>query len=207
MSGISFKQTAGVELVRSAVSNVVPSELASDFQPRGKFYIELWRGGKRVHAEAMKNGITNEGKNFLLDVMFHGTSAITAWYIGLIDNSGFSALAAADIYDNINQAGNGWDEFTNYTDTANTGSAVTRPTWTEDAASGQAITNSSVVTFDITATGTVKGVFVCGGTNAQTKADHTAGTANKLWSTALFGSGDVAVANGDQLKITYTVSA
>jgi hypothetical protein len=36
------------------------------------------------------------------------------------------------------------------------------------------------------------------------KSDHTAGT---LWSAATFTSGNVAVQNGDQLKVTYTVTA
>lgn len=206
-NGISFKQKAGVELVRSAHARDIPTNFLSDLNARGRFYVELWRDGKRVHAEAFNNGITNEGKNFLLDVMFHGTTANGTWYLGLIDNSGFTALAAGDTYAAINQAGNGWDEFASYTDTANASSAVTRPTWTEGAASGQSITNSSVVTFDITGSGTVKGVFLAGGTNAQTKSDFTSAASNKLWATALFGSGDVAVLNGDQLKVTYTVSA
>ena len=60
--------------------------------------------------------------------------------------------------------------------------------------------------FDITSAGTVKGVFLVGGVAAEnTKNDHTAG--GTLWATALFTSGDVVVANGDQLKVTYTISA
>ena len=38
----------------------------------------------------------------------------------------------------------------------------------------------------------------------QNKSDHTTG--GTLWATALFTSGDVVVANGDQLKVTYTTS-
>ena len=173
---------------------------------KGRFVVEHWRNGERIDERQFDNGITNEGKNFLLDVMFHGTTAYGTWYLGLIDNSGYSALAATDNYDNINQAGNGWDEFADYTDPANSDSSSTRPEWTEGAPSGQSITNSSVVVFDITGSGTVKGIFVAGGTNAQTKSDHTA-SGNKLWSTALFSGGDSAVLNGDQLKVTYTVSA
>jgi hypothetical protein len=209
---VSFAQKAGAELIRGGARKpefptLLPSA-GDQLQPRGRFYIELWRGGKRVHAEAFNNGITNEGKNFLLNVMFHGTTAITTWYLGLIDNSSFTALAAADIYTNINQAGNGWHEFTSYTDNANASSAVTRPIWNEDASSGQAITNSSVAIFDITGSGTVKGVFLAGGgPSPSTKGDHDASASAKLWATALFGSGDVAVLNGDQLKVTYTVSA
>jgi len=207
MNHLSVTQAAGCELVRSArpiAENDIGNALTT---LRGKLNVEHIRDDKVIGTYAFKNGITNEGKNFLLDVMFHATSAMTTWYLGLIDNAGFSALAAADIYDNINQAGNGWDEFSNYTDDGNSDSTTTRPTWTEGAASGQSITNSSPVIFDVTGTGTVKGVFAAAGTNAQTKGDHTAGAAHKLWATALFTGGDVAVQNGDQLKVTYTVSA
>jgi hypothetical protein len=209
MIQLNIQQAAGVEIVRAADRQPVASGLDISKLPlRGRFQVEHVRNGKVIGTYDFPNGITNEGKNHLLDVHFHGTpSPITTWYLGLIDNAGFSALAAADIYDNINQAGNGWDEFSTYTDDANADSTVTRPTWTEGAASGQSITNSSPVIFDITGTGTVKGVFLAGGTNAQTKGDHTAGSAHKLWATALFTGGDVAVLNGDQLKVTYTVSA
>jgi len=62
------------------------------------------------------------------------------------------------------------------------------------------------VVFDITGSGTVKGLFLVGGVaNAQSKGDHTSG--GTLWATALFGTGDVPVNAEDQLKVTYTVSA
>lgn len=208
MNQLNIQQAAGLEIVRAAARQPVSAGLDISKLPlRGRFQVEHIRDGKVIGTYDFPNGITNEGKNHLLDVHFHATSAITTWYLGLIDNAGFSALAAADIYDNINQAGNGWDEFSTYTDDANSDSTVTRPTWTEGAASGQSITNASPIIFDITGTGTVKGVFLVGGTNAQTKGDHTAGSAHKLWATALFTGGDVAVLNGDQLKVTYTVSA
>lgn len=173
---------------------------------RGKFVAELWRDGKCIRSEEFHNGIVDQGKNLLLDVMFHGTTAIATWYIGLISGSGFTALASDDIYDDIDQAGNGWDEFASYTDPANANSAVTRPAWTEGAASAASITNGTVVSFDITGSGTVKGLFLAGGTNAQTKSDHTA-SGNYLWATALFSGGDVTVASSDTIKVTYTVSA
>lgn len=204
MNHVSIDQAAGAQLVRGAKP---PSLPLSVLNPRGRFKVEHLRNGKVIGVHEFPNGITNEGKNFLLDVMFHGTSALGTWYLGLIDNAGYTALAAGDTYDNINQAGNGWDEFTNYTDDGNADSTTTRPTWDEGAASGQSITNSSPAIFDITGSGTVKGVFLVAGASAQTKADHTAGSGHKLWATALFTGGDVAVLNGDQLKVTYTVSA
>lgn len=198
MNKLSLSQEAGVELVRSAAKSLL--------NPRGHFKVEHWRNGKRINEYVFPNGITNEGKNKLLNVMFHGTTAVATWWLGLVDNSGYTALAATDTYDDINQVANGWDEFTSYTDAGNGGSASTRPQWNEGAASGQSITNSSPAVFDLTGSGTVKGVFLVGGdAGSQNKGDHTAGST--LWATALFTSGDVVVANGDQLKVTYTVSA
>jgi len=192
-------QNAGCRVIRARKSE-------EHLPLRGRFVVEHFRKGEKIGHYEFPNGITNEGKNKLLDVMFHGVSAITTWWLGLIDNSGYSALAAGDTYVNINQTGNGWDEFTDYTDAANSGSASTRPEWTEGAATSQAITNGSPVVFDITGSGTVKGLFLVGGiANAQNKGDHASG--GTLWATALFGTGDVPVNSEDQLKVTYTVSA
>jgi len=175
-------------------------------QPRGRFVVEHFRKGVKIGQYEFPNGITNQGKNKLLDVMFHGDTQITTWWLGLIDNASYSALAAGDVYAQL-AGSNGWREFTNYTDAANADSAVTRPEWTEGAASGQAITNGSPVIFDITDTGTVKGLFLVGGhADCQTKG-NTAAATGKLWASALFNSGDVAVNADDQLKVTYTVSA
>ena len=196
---MNVAQNAGCSMVRARKSE-------DQLQPRGRFVVEHFRKGVKIGQYEFPNGIANEGKNKLLDVMFHAATAITTWWLGLIDNAGYSALAATDTYANIDQAGNGWDEFTDYTDPANAGSASTRPEWTEGAASGQAITNGSPVVFDVTGSGTVKGLFLVGGiAGAQNKGDHTAG--GSLWATALFGTGDVPVNAEDQLKVTYTVSA
>ena len=138
----------------------------------------------------LRNGITNVGKNKILDDMFNGgtQTANNSWFIGLIDNSGFTALAAADTM----SSHAGWNEFTTYNE-------ATRVAWGSGAASSQSVSNSSAATFYITGSGTVKGVFI---NTVSTKS----GTTGTLWATALF-SGDVPVTNGDQLKVTYTVSA
>ncbi len=200
MSQLEISQRAECELVKAAMQ---PIPAASDIKLKGRYVVEHWRGGKRINEWHFDNDIVNEGKNTLLDVMFHGSTQIGTWFMGLIDGAGYTALDAADTYVDINGAGNGWDEFTNYTMSA---SGVNRGTWPEDAASGQSITNSTVVTYDITGSGTVKGLFLCGGIPAcETKDDNAAG--GTIWATALFGSGDVAVQNSDQLKVSYTVSA
>lgn len=134
------------------------------------------------------NGITDEGIEHLLDVGFHGSSQTATWYIGLVDNSGFSAFADEDTLGSHT----GWSEFTSYTES-------NRVEWEEDAASSRAISNTTTADFSINATGNVKGIFV---TSNNVKSTGNTGT---LWSTAAFSS-VVATANGDTLKVTYTIS-
>lgn len=189
------------EPVVQAFSN---QDLAALLTMRGNFRVSHRRDGRLLEEWSIPNTIVNEGKNHILNVQFHGTSAIGTWYLGLIDNSGFTAITAADTYANINQPGNGWDEFDDYTDRNNSDNSGTRPAWPENAASGQAITNSTLAIYDFTASGTLKGLFVAGGTNGQTKNDHT-GSGNILWAATAFAS-NVSVDNGDDLSVTYSVS-
>jgi hypothetical protein len=134
------------------------------------------------------NGIVDEGLDHILNTQFHGTSPITTWYIGLVDNSTFSAFADADTL----SSHAGWSEFEDY-------SEGNRVTWQEDAASSRSITNTTTADYTINATGNAKGIFVSSNNVKDT------GNTGTLWSTAAFSS-VVAVANGDTLKVTYTVS-
>lgn len=134
------------------------------------------------------NGIVDEGIEHLLDVGFHGSSQIGTWYIGLVDNSGFSTFADGDTLGGHG----GWSEFTNYTE-------ANRVEWDEDAASSRSISNSTTADFSINASGNLKGIFV---SSNNVKSTGNTGT---LWSTAAFSS-VVATANGDTLKVTYTIS-
>lgn len=150
--------------------------------------VEQIRDGKTILKKDYKNAVTNVGKDSILDIMFNGATQITTWYLAFIDATGFSALDAGDTM----ASHAGWTEFTGY-------SQATRPEWTEDAASGQIISNSTLVQFDITASGTLKGGFL-------TSNNVKAGTTGTLWGTALF-TGDVPVNNGDVIKITYSIQA
>ena len=159
--------------------------------PKGRFKVEhLDKDGNLIKIYEFDNDITNQGKNALFDIMFHDGTQITSasWVVGLISNSGYSALAAADTM----SSHAGWTEFTGYTQ-------ATRVAWGPGASASQSITNASPATFDINATGTVKGIFIV---SQSTKG----GTTGTLWSTALF-SADVPVASSDQLRVTYTLSA
>lgn len=156
-------------------------------QPKGRYVIEHFRGGKKINQYEFENGIADVGKNSLLDVYFRNQTQIAAWYFGLVDNSGFTAFADGDTM----SSHSGWSESTAYSD-------ANRVAWGPDAAASKSITNSTAAQFNINATATLKGIFV---TSSNTKS----GTTGTLWSTAAFAS-TVSVANGDVLKVTYTIN-
>ena len=135
----------------------------------------------------LPNGIVDVGMNHILDTQFHGSAAVSPWYISLVDNAAWSAFANADTM----AAHAGWAESVAYTE-------ANRVEWTEGAAATRSITNAATVDFSINATVTFKGIFV---TSDNTKS----GTIGTLWSTAAFAS-TVSAVSGDTLKITYTVS-
>jgi hypothetical protein len=156
---------------------------------KGRFVVEHRdRDGELKGTYEFPNGIVDEGLNHILDTQFHATAQITTWYIGLVDNSGWTAFADADTL----SSHAGWSESTAYTE-------ANRVTWAEDAASSRSISNSTTADFSINATGNLKGIFV---SSNNVKSTGNTGT---LWSTAAFSS-VVATANGDTLKVTYTVS-
>lgn len=140
-------------------------------------------------ADTAKNGVTDIGINNLLDVHFRAQTQITSWFIGLVDNASFTAFAAGD----TSASHGGWIESTAY-------SNANRVTWTTVAAAGKSITNTTTADFNINATATLQGMFLI---SVSTKG----GATGILWATASFSGGTQAVANGDTLKITYTVSA
>jgi len=168
-----------------------------------KFKVEHYRDGKLIGVYAGHNDIVTEGKNFLLDVMFHGTTAGPTWYIGLINNTPTPTLAATDDYNNIDKASNDWDEFTNY----QISSSTVRGTWDEGSASGGSMTNSTPITYTIgSGGGTVYGIFVCGvGANASVPGDNASD--GILWATAAFSGGALTLSASDELKVTYTINA
>jgi len=161
--------------------------IAQPISMRGKFKVEHYRQNQHIGTYDLNNDIVNAGKNSILGVQFHADTQITAWYIGLVDNSGFTAFSNSDTM----SSHAGWNEFTTYSET-------NRVAWTPDAAASQSITNATARTFTISGSGTLKGIFV---TSNNTKS----GTSGTLWSTAAFAA-LVTVASSDQLKVTYTVN-
>lgn len=148
----------------------------------------LDRAGNERWREPIHNTIVNSGINSMLGQTLHGDTQITAWYIGLVNNSGFTAFAAADTA----ASHSGWSEFISYSQT-------TRPAWSPGAAAGQSISNGTAVAFSITASATVKGIFLISNNTIS-------GTTGTLFSEGAFAAGNQTVNNGDTLQITYTVS-
>lgn len=155
---------------------------------QGRWVIEHFRDGVKIGEYEFNNGITNQGKNYLLNAAFNAGSQIPAanWSIGLIDGSGTPALAAGDTL--VSHAG--WTEFTQY--------SGNRPAWGQGSASGQALTNASAASFTITGTGTLYGILIASVNTGGTGSDI-------LWSTAAFAS-LVPVAVADIMKATYTLA-
>jgi hypothetical protein len=156
---------------------------------RGRFVVQhLDKDGNLKGTHEFPNGIVDVGLNHILETQFNGGTPVTTWYIGLINNAGYSALANADTM----ASHAGWAEITTQYDEA------TRPEWTAGTAAARSITNGTAVDFSMNDTISVRGIFI---TSVNTKG----GTTGILWSTALFAS-TVAAENGDTLKVTYTVS-
>ncbi len=160
----------------------------NDLKARGRFIVECFdKDGNKKWEEEFPNGIVDEGIEYLLDAGFNGGTQVSTWYMGLVDNAGFTAFDNADTM----ASHSGWSYFTSY-------DALTRPEWTAGAAASRAVTNSTTVDFVMSAAGTIRGIFI---TSDNTKS----GTTGTLWSTAAFSS-NATVAIDDTLKVTYTVS-
>lgn len=135
------------------------------------------------------NVVTTVGKTDLVDKYFKGATYTAAWFVGLIDASGYTAVAAGDTA--ASHAG--------WTETHTTYSQGTRPALTFGTASAGSVNNSaSAAAFSMTGTVTVKGAFVI---SNSTKG----GTTGILYSAGAFGA-DRAVVNGDSLNVTITLT-
>ncbi|MET0039890.1 MAG: hypothetical protein ABW041_07090 [Dehalococcoides mccartyi] len=156
----------------------------------GKFITECYRKGKLIWREESRNIVTTEGRNRLLDVMFHGTTQISTWYCGLVET------------DTTPDAGMTYDVPTFTESTAYDEAA--RPAFVEAASSSGSVTNSAnKAVFTISGTKTMYGAALF---SISTKGDHTAGADNVLYCYSKFTSGR-SVVDDDVINLTYTVTA
>lgn len=141
-----------------------------------------------LDVEEIDNLVVNQGLNHILGVEFNGQTQITNWFLGLFQGN-YSPVAsdtAATLPGNATEC----SSFT----------SPTRPAWQEAAPSGQSITNSAnPAIFTFNAPVTVYGAFL-------TSSSTIGGTSGTLFAAAQFAS-PKAVANADQLLVSYTFNA
>ena len=148
--------------------------------------------------DSFKNIVVNEGKKDLLTKYFKGTAYTAAFYLGLVNNAGFTTY---DPEDTMSSHG-GWAESAAY-------ASSTRPSisfGTATASGGSinpgvagtgSISNTTAVTFVMNATVTILGAFL---TTDNTKS----GTTGTLYSAGSFTGGSRSVVALDSLLVTYT---
>lgn len=151
------------------------------------------------------NLVTTEGKNAALTHLLKGSTYTASQVLGLIEDTGYSAVAAGNTAANITAVGggspaNGWNE-------APVGTCAARGTPAFGTASAGSLATSSAVSLSMLATDTIKGAFLLirsgGGTAPTTTVGNTSGG---LYSAGLFTGGDRSVSNGDTLNVSYTAS-
>lgn len=148
--------------------------------------------GNLKWVEEVRNLTVTEGLNDILTQYFKGSSYTAGWFVGLINNAGFSALAAGDTAAQIGGS-NGWTESAGYSNS-------TRPALTLGSASAGSIDNTaSKAVFTINTTVTIYGGFVV---NNSTKS----GTSGKIYGEAAFST-TRSLLNGDTLTVTVTLTA
>lgn len=144
--------------------------------------------GRLKWTEEYDNIVVNTGLNDILDKYLKGSAYTAAHYVGLASSS--PTVAAGDTM----SSHAGWTEVTTY-------SQSVRQTATWGTVASQSVDNSaSKATFSINGTVTVGGAFL---TTNNTKS----GTTGTLVSVGAFSGGNKALANGDTLNVTVTITA
>lgn len=173
------------------------SAVLDELHVRGRFVAECRDElGRLKWREEFDNTVVTVGKNLILDQSLAGIGYTATEYMGLISSAGYTAISAADTM----TSHAGWTEAgtTNAPGySGNRGACA----WSAAAAGAKAL--SANPSFSITAPGTIKGCFLCGGAGATNGVMNTAGT---LVSAGLFTSGDRAVLAGDTVSVSYSMS-
>lgn len=176
----------------SSVSIARTGVIEENIGATGSYSVECYDAeGNLKWSDTIKNLVVTVGKNDLLDKYFAGSSYTAAWYMGLVDNTSFSAYAAGDTL----ASHSGWLEFLSYTGTNRTTVA-----WNAASAGSKASTTTA---FNINGSGTVLGALMC---TTQAKGTASNGGAGILYSAGSFTGGARTVASGDVLNVTYTAS-
>ena len=152
---------------------------------------ELLRQGKLIDKWENGNVTTDEGLNFMLDVMFHGVAAVGTWYIGIFESNTTPAVGTT-------YAVPVFTECSAYTEAA-------RVAFVEAAAGSKSITNSAnKATFTMNDTKTIYGAALFGGGTDPTVISNTAG-GGTIFAASKFALSKSVVAT-DVLLVTCTIT-
>lgn len=187
-----FSKATSTDRVSGAVKK--STELDNNACGGGIFTVTCYDKDGAVKWETTaKNLVTNVGLQDMNTKYFTGSSYTAAWYIGLVDNAGFTAYAAGDTL----ASHAGWTENVGYAG-SNRGTATFGTATTADPS---VISNSaSQASFSITTTSTIRGAFL---TNTQSNVLNT----GVLFSEADFDApGSRSVVSGDTLNVRYDFS-
>jgi hypothetical protein len=164
---------------------------------KGRWHIEcLDADGSLIWEEDIDNVVCTIGKNVALDAFLAGAAyTVVGPFMGLISSTSFTAVAAADTM----ASHAGWLEAGN----ANT-PTYTAPrktcAWAAATAGGKSL--SAALSFAMTGTGTIQGIFLVYGTGALSTVDNTAGT---LLSAGTLGAAQPVI-NGNTVNASYTMT-
>lgn len=190
----------------AAVSIKRVAALREQAHAEGAYFVECYdKDGNLKWTDRIDNLVTTEGKNAILTHFLKGSAYTASQVLGLIEDTGYTAVAAGNTAANITAVGggspaNGWNE-------APVGTCAARGTPSFGTASGGSLATSASVSFSILATDTIKGAFLLCRSTAGTAPTTTVGNTNgALYSAGLFSGGDRSVANGDTLNVSYTAS-
>ena len=150
----------------------------------------LDKEGNLKWEEIIYNTVTNVGLDSVLTEYFKGAAYTAAFYVGLINGTTPSVLAADTMASHA-----GWTENTAY-------SEGTRESLVLGSVASQSVNNSaSKASYSITSDAqTIGGIFI---TDTSTKG----GATGLLYGGGAFTGGDKSVDNGDTLNVTITLTA
>jgi hypothetical protein len=141
------------------------------------------------HKSEKKNLVVTQGLNYWQTNFWKGSAYTAAFYIGLIDNASFSAIALTDTAAQINGT-NGWLESSHYSETV-------RQTLTMGTAtSGQLDNTLATAIFTCNSGFTLNGAFI-------STSNVKAGTSGNLIGAASAPS-PIIYASGQQIRIVIS---
>jgi len=141
------------------------------------------------------NLMTDAGINYLLDVMFHGTSNVSKWYIALVESNTSPAA-------NMTYATPTYTECTAYT-------GGTRPEFNEAEASSKSITNAAnKAAYTMSGDKTLYGAALVGGGTGEGSAEIPGNTADEAGILMCYSkfSTSKPVESGDVFKCWCTIT-